>query len=277
MMPARLALLGSAALAALIVIVAVDAVPARADETWLTSYAKALEAARASNKVVLADFTGSDWCPWCIKLKAEVFDTPEFKQWADQNVVLLEVDFPRGKAQPDELKKQNRELAERLGVEGFPTVVFLDGQGEEVGQTGYLPGGPAGWIREAQAVLDSARPKLRLRASLSAGLAEAKTEGLPLLLAAAGPAGEKLVQELLADGRFIRYANLRLAVVQVKSSPESPADAKALADFKKQFALPEAPLLLAAIDPAKGKLLYSSAAAVENIGQTLRTTVLFLY
>ena len=113
---------------------------------WLTDYKKALEAARAEKKVVLVDFTGSDWCVWCIKLKKEVFETPEFSKYAKTNLVLLEIDFPNGKPQSDELKKQNAELQRQFGIEGFPTILVLNSDGKLIGKMGYVPGGPKPFI-----------------------------------------------------------------------------------------------------------------------------------
>jgi len=109
---------------------------------WLTDYKKALETARTEKKAVLVDFTGSDWCVWCIKLKKEVFETPEFSQYATNNLVLLELDFPNSKPQSDELKKQNAELQRQFGIEGFPTILVLNSEGKLIGKMGYIPGGP---------------------------------------------------------------------------------------------------------------------------------------
>ncbi len=66
---------------------------------WLSDYKKAQQEAKANNKLVLLDFTGSDWCGWCMKLNKEVFSQPQFKDYASKALVLLEVDFPRQKAQ----------------------------------------------------------------------------------------------------------------------------------------------------------------------------------
>lgn len=133
-------------------VVAGLATQARAEDSWMTSYADALKVAAKEKKVVLMDFTGSDWCGWCIKLKEEVFSKPEFAEWAKKNVVLLEVDFPRNKKLPDDLKKQNDELLQknRSNVPGYPTILFFDAKGKVVGKTGYVEGGPAAWIKEAE-------------------------------------------------------------------------------------------------------------------------------
>ena len=71
-------------------------------------------------------FTGSDWCGWCIRLQKEVLKTPEFNKWANENVILVELDFPRRTAQPDMIKTQNNELQQVFGIQGFPTVYFAN-------------------------------------------------------------------------------------------------------------------------------------------------------
>lgn len=119
-----------------------------AAEGWKTDYTAALAEAAKENKMVLLDFTGSDWCGWCIKLQKDTFSKPEFKKFAQESLVLVELDFPRGKTQSDELKKQNEELAEKFGVQGFPTLVLLDPQGKEATRNvGYLQGGPEAFIQ----------------------------------------------------------------------------------------------------------------------------------
>ena len=127
-------------------------VSSEASEGWKTDYAAALEQAAKENKMVLLDFTGSDWCGWCVKLEKDTFSKPEFKKFAEQSLVLVELDFPRGKAQSDELKKQNEDLAEKFGVQGFPTLVLLDPLGKEAARNiGYLQGGPEAFIQWVEA------------------------------------------------------------------------------------------------------------------------------
>ena len=120
------------------VLVAVFAV-SRADAKpgWLTDFKQAQEEAKAGKKLVLVDFTGSDWCGWCIKLDREVFSTPEFKEYASKNLVLMEADFPRGKDLPKEVKSQNERLAQDLGIQGFPTLVVFDSEGKKIAEFGY--------------------------------------------------------------------------------------------------------------------------------------------
>ena len=113
---------------------------------FVTDYKLALALSKESKRPILADFTGSDWCGWCIKLDNEVFETKEFKEWAGKNVILLEVDFPNGKKQDAKLKAQNEELKTKFQISGFPTVLVLDDKGAQKGQLGYAAGGPSVWI-----------------------------------------------------------------------------------------------------------------------------------
>lgn len=119
------------------------------DEPWGTDLPAALKQARSQNKLVLLDFTGSDWCPWCIKFNNEVLAAPQFAAYAQNNLVLVKVDFPRHTAQSDDLKRANQELYDRFDVHGFPTYILLDAAGKELGrQVGYRPGGPDAFIAE---------------------------------------------------------------------------------------------------------------------------------
>jgi thioredoxin-related protein len=119
---------------------------ARADLNWLTDYNTAKAQAKTDNKLVLLDFTGSDWCGWCKRLNAEVFSKPQFQEYAAKNLVLVELDFPRHKQQSEAVKKQNGELASQYQIEGFPTVIVLNAAGKKVGELGYMQGGPEAFI-----------------------------------------------------------------------------------------------------------------------------------
>ncbi len=117
---------------------------------WMTDLPKALAKAKAEHKLVMMDFTGSDWCPWCIKLDKEIFSQPEFVEYAGKNIVAVEVDFPRRKEQSDEQKQANAKLAKRFGIEGYPTVIVLNGAGKKVGELGYQAGGPKPFISKLE-------------------------------------------------------------------------------------------------------------------------------
>jgi len=127
---------------------------------WHTDMVTAVDKAIAEKKPLLLFFTGSDWCGWCKRLQAEVFFMPEFEKWAKDNVVLLELDFPRRTEQPEELKQQNTNIQQMFGVRGYPTIWFVTPtkNGTEIGfgkigTTGYVNGGPQAWIAEAERIL----------------------------------------------------------------------------------------------------------------------------
>ena len=121
---------------------------AGAEATWLTDLPAAQAKAKAEKKMVLMDFTGSDWCGWCIKLKKEVFSQPGFEAYAKKNLILVEVDFPHNKPQPAALVKANEALVKKYEIEGYPTIVVLDSTGKKLGNLGYMPGGPTAFIAE---------------------------------------------------------------------------------------------------------------------------------
>jgi thioredoxin-related protein len=125
-------------------------VTATAESSWVTDYKKAQEDAKAGKKLMLLEFTGSDWCGWCMKLDKEVFSTPEFQNYASRNLILVKLDFPRRRPQTEALKKQNEQLAQKYGIQGFPTIIVLNGQGEKVGELGYMEGGPSPFLAKLE-------------------------------------------------------------------------------------------------------------------------------
>ena len=130
---------------------------------WHTDLNKAVNISISENKPMMLFFTGSDWCGWCIRLKKEVFNYPEFESWSKENVVLVELDFPRRKSIDPKILNQNRELARIFGVSGYPTVWFVNPQKLDanklnfikLGKLGYLAGGTNKWISTAEKFLTS--------------------------------------------------------------------------------------------------------------------------
>jgi len=115
---------------------------------WLTDYNAAIEQANKENRNILLDFTGSDWCPVCMEMEKNTFNTAEFKDFAAKNLVLLQLDFPLSKPVPDKLKAQNEHLSDVYGVgDGFPVYILIDKTGKVlVRNLGGVPGGPAAFI-----------------------------------------------------------------------------------------------------------------------------------
>jgi protein disulfide-isomerase len=133
---------------------------------WQTDMSKATELSLKENKPLLLFFTGSDWCGWCIKLQRDVLKTTEFATWATQNVILVELDFPRNTAQDPTLKMQNQQLAQTFGIQGYPTVWFVNpvkGEDNKVNLTGLGSLGydksATNWITNANAFLPE-KPKV---------------------------------------------------------------------------------------------------------------------
>ena len=120
---------------------------------WTTDYRAALKQAQAQNKLVLLDFTGSDWCGYCKLLDKEVLSRSAFQRYADRNYILVTVDFPHAKQLPADLKRQNDALNKRFKIVGFPTLIVLNAKGGELGRSvGYPPGtGPSATIAKLKA------------------------------------------------------------------------------------------------------------------------------
>ena len=102
----------------------------RAEKMWGSDLAAAQARAKMSGKLVFIDFTGSDWCPPCIALHDNVLTQPEFLDYADQNLELVEIDFPRNKPIKKTVELANRNLAEKYKVQSFPTLIVMDAAGK---------------------------------------------------------------------------------------------------------------------------------------------------
>ncbi len=130
---------------------------------WLTDWEAAKAKAKAENKPILINLTGSDWCGWCIKIEKDVFSKKEFQDFAAENVILMEADFPRKKELPAELKKQNDALKKEYLNEGYPTVWLLDAEGKKLsGDLGELEGTPAAYIKTLTELIAKAKADKRL-------------------------------------------------------------------------------------------------------------------
>ncbi len=120
---------------------------------WSTDLAKAQARAKAEGKTVLLNFTGSDWCGWCIKLRRDVFLKPDFEAYARTNLVLVEVDFPKRKPLAPETRKANQRLAQQFQVQSYPTLILLDSKGAKLGAVSYANGGTKTFVAEVEKIL----------------------------------------------------------------------------------------------------------------------------
>jgi protein disulfide-isomerase len=125
-----------------------------AESLWMHDFEAAKAKAAKEGKPIFINFTGTDWCGWCIKLEKEVFSQKAFQDYAKENLVLVEVDFPKKKEQSAELKEQNKKLDKEYGVEGYPTLYLLDAQGKKLTEDiGYREGGPEAYVAHLKSLL----------------------------------------------------------------------------------------------------------------------------
>ena len=104
-----------------------------AGEGWLTNLEKAKALAKKEKKMILVEFTGSDWCPPCIALKKNVFNQETFKKYAKDNLILVEFDFPRNKSKiSKEQQAYNNTQKKKFGIRGYPSVYLLDANGKQL-------------------------------------------------------------------------------------------------------------------------------------------------
>jgi thioredoxin-related protein len=148
-----------------------------ADGPWVTDWEAAKTQAAKENKLLLIDFSGSDWCGWCIKLDKEVFSQEAFLTDAKDKYVMVLLDFPRDKSgQSEALQKQNDKLQEQFEVEGFPSVFLAKADGTPIAQTGYRDGGAEAYIKHLDELVAQHRELAKLEALLpgTKGLERAK-------------------------------------------------------------------------------------------------------
>jgi len=118
-----------------------------ATANWITDFEAAKRTAAAEGKDLLINFSGSDWCGWCIKLDEEVFSKPAFIEQAGKSFVFVLLDFPRNKSnQSSDLRAQNKRLADQFQIQGYPTVILAKADGSPYAETGYMEGGPEAYL-----------------------------------------------------------------------------------------------------------------------------------
>lgn len=162
--------------------------PAVDDELWTDDFTAAQTRARAESKDLLLDFTGSDWCAWCIRLHREVFEQDAFEAAAPEQYVLVTLDFPRDTSRLSEaVQRQNEGLRERYPIAGFPTLYLLDAEGRPYATTGYREGGAEPYLehlarlRRVREARDSAWAAMEVEGATPAERASAMDRGLRAL------------------------------------------------------------------------------------------------
>lgn len=148
-----------------------------AGPSWNTDFEAARKMAATEDKVLLIDFTGSDWCSWCIKLRKEVFVQPSFEAGTKDRFVLVELDYPKDKTLlPDAVNQQNADLLKRYPISGYPTVLLCDASGQPFATTGYLPGGPEAYVAHLGTLLEkkAVRDRTISEATTMTGVGKAK-------------------------------------------------------------------------------------------------------
>jgi len=114
---------------------------------WLESLPHATTQAENTGKFILMNFTGSDWCPPCQAMEKNVFNQKAFADYAAENLILLKLDFPRNHPQDPDIAKQNQQLAQSIGVKGFPTIILITAEKKSVyGFSSYFPNGPEAFV-----------------------------------------------------------------------------------------------------------------------------------
>jgi len=166
-------------------------------EGWVTDFEAAKKTAAEGKKDLLLDFTGSDWCGWCIKLNEEVFSKEPFKAGTKDKFVMVELDFPRKKELDAKLKEQNEALQEKFQVQGFPTIMLCDATGKPYAKTGYQPGGPEKYVAHLND-LQAVRVK-RDEAFAKADAAKTDVEKAAFLVEGLKALDEELVESSYSD------------------------------------------------------------------------------
>jgi protein disulfide-isomerase len=135
-------------------LVIVSASMALASEGWLTDWEAAKAKSKAEKKPILLNLTGSDWCGWCIKLEKEVLSQKAFKDFAAENLILMEADFPKKKELPADLKKQNEALKKQYLNGGYPTMYLVDAEGKKLSEDlGEIKGGTEAYIAKLKELI----------------------------------------------------------------------------------------------------------------------------
>jgi len=171
---------------------------------WFADFDLAQKEARKSGKDLLVDFTGSDWCGWCIRLHKEVFDHEAFDAGVAAHFVLVALDFPKSEEAKAKVPNpaRNQELSELHGVRGFPTILLMNAAGEVYASTGYRKGGPEAYVAHLGELRASGKAALARIAAVVAAFEQAAPESRPAAWDALADAAQGLEPGSLFGARL---------------------------------------------------------------------------
>jgi thioredoxin-related protein len=179
-------------------------------KNWMSDFKAAQQKAALENKDMLVNFTGSDWCGWCIKLVDEVFKFESFKDGAAKKFVLVEIDFPQDKSNIDEsTQEQNEKLQAKYSIQGFPTILLLDPNGLPYAQTGYQAGGPEKYLAHLDELI---------------AIKTKRDEAMKAADGLEGPAKAKALVDalkLLPEGQLSHYSEISQQIAALDPNDES--------------------------------------------------------
>ena len=259
---------------------------------WLNNYDLATSLAHKEDKVILAYFSGSDWDPWCQKLDNEVLSTPMFREWARQNVIPLQIDFPRERQLASTVRAQNEKLKTRYSVSKVPTFIFFDSYGQPFARAGYddlrlreeeHKGEPRAAIEYLNGVLKT-RPKeekLVRQPEFATAYRFAKDHYQTLVLLITHAAPERVVsdtEELLKNQRLIKFLNRSVVFAEVNwpdASDLSP-NAEAFRGFAARHKLSQMPIQLVIWERPDNVLSRMSALDVNHVDELIAHIQKFL-
>lgn len=237
---------------------------------WLVNFDRAMADARKQDRIVLAYFSGSDWDPWCQKLDEEVFNTAPFREWADQHLVLLRIDFPREKRISSTLSLQNERLKTRYSVSKTPTFLFLDPWAEPIARAGYdearlrkeeKPGQPDAWMAYLADVLKNRPPPIPIAAEpdVSSAMSKAKGRyGIVVYLITHGPTprAAQLRDDLMRDQQFVKFVNtsVTFAALRWPDDADTTPAAQAFRAFATREKIAPVPFQLVVYDAPLNQL-----------------------
>lgn len=203
--------------------------PALAAE-WISDFDTAKAKAAQENKAILADFTGSDWCGWCIRLRQSVLDTPEFESYAKDKFVLAEIDVPQApKLSPEQMQK-NRRLCEQYNIQGFPTILVMDAEGRVMG--GFSGGKTS--LQEVQAPLEKGLENIRLAQQAAAQQGDEKLQTLVKIY-------KNFPAEIKENAAYLRDAILALDPADAGGIKTTLLAEQQKEKFKKELATAQSP------------------------------------